>query len=146
MCATWLSPASISRPFSCAALDSPAVAYIQIGQRRPLPGVLPDRLLEPLLAVDLWMHHGPASRACSVTMADGTVHARVHVTVVDEFDDAWAAGFGQLSQERAVPVGDIATIESSTDALPAELAMKAMHGEEWRMGAYRCAGSGARQS
>ena len=110
-----------------------------MGPRRPLPGALPDRLLESLLATDPWMHHGHASRACSVKMADGTVHARVHVTVVDEFDDAWAAGFGQLSQERAVPVGDIATIEPSPHALPAELATKAMHGEEWRMGAYRYA-------
>ena len=110
--------------------------FLQIGPRQPLPDPVPDRLLPALLSVDPWMHHGRTARACSVTMADGTVHPRVSVRVIDEFDDAWAAGFDR--QDGLLAAG-IAEIRPSSHALPAALATKAMHGEEWRMGAYRYA-------
>lgn len=74
-----------------------------------------------------------------MTMADGTVKLRVSIQIVDEFDDSWAAGFGDLAFADSVPIGDISDIRTSPHALPADLATKAMHGEEWKMGAYRYA-------
>ncbi|MCP3997217.1 MAG: hypothetical protein GY722_19490 [bacterium] len=112
------------------------MAYLQIGPRRTLPAAVPDRLLPELLSVDPWMHHANSARACSVTTVDGTVHSRVSIKVIDEFDDAWAVGF---AGDGVVDVAEIAVIQPSRHALPADLATKAMYGEEWRMGAYRYA-------
>ena len=91
--------------------------YLQIGPRRPLPAPVPDPLLDALLAIDPWMHHGSSARACSVTMSDGTVKLRVSINVVDEFDDAWAAGYREMALDSAVPVTDIVDIQPSSHAL-----------------------------
>jgi len=72
-------------------------------------------------------------------MTDGTIHPRVSISIVDEFDDGWSIpGWEALPQRApAIAVHDIASIEASPFALSATLATKAMYFEEWRMGAYR---------
>lgn len=74
-----------------------------------------------------------------MTMSDGRVDPRVSINVIDGFDDSWAASFTGMANDHVAPFADIVGIEPSPHALPADLATKAMHGEEWRMGAYRYA-------
>ena len=83
------------------------------------------------------MHHDVAHRACRVTLEDGTVHERVSLYHVDEFDDWWATS--EPTVTTSLPIGNVRTVEPSMFALSADLATKTMHGEEWRMGAYRYA-------